>query len=73
MPQGQTFLGEMRGGRGGGSEVRDMTLPSLRNLGAKCSENVIPSFEDLFYANRPLLSLDINLKMFDSSIFFFGP
>ena len=50
------------GGRGGGSEARDMTLPSLRNLGAKCSENVIPSFEDLFHANRLLLSLDINLK-----------
>ena len=25
-------------GGGGGSEVRDMTLPSLRNLGAKVSE-----------------------------------
>ena len=61
MSQRRTFLGEMGEGVGG-SEARDMTLPSLRNEGAKCSENVIPSFEDLFHANRPLLSLDINLK-----------
>ena len=58
MPQRQTFLGEMGGRGGGGSEVRDMTLLSQGNLGAKFS--VIPSFEDLFYANRPLLSLKNN-------------
>ena len=37
MRQRRTFLGEM-GGWGVGSEARDMTLPSLRNLGAKFSE-----------------------------------
>ena len=55
------------GGRGGGgSGVRDMALPSLGNLRAKFSETSFPrsisSFQDLFYANRPLLSLNNNFK-----------
>ena len=41
-----------------------MAVPSLGNLGAKLTKNVIPSFQDLFYRNRTLLSLDNNLKRF---------
>ena len=47
MPQRQTFLGEMGGG-GGGSEVRDMTLPSQGNLGAKFSEMSFPHLKTYF-------------------------
>ena len=39
----------------GGSEVRDMTLPSLGYLGAKFSETSFPD-----YANRLLLSFSSN-------------
>ena len=52
MCQRCTFLG------GGGSEVRDMNSTSPWSLEAK----VIPTSEDLFYTNQPLLSLDNNLK-----------
>ena len=49
MPQRQTFLGEMGGrGGGGGSEVRDMTLPSQGNLGAKFSEMSFPHLKTYF-------------------------
>ena len=42
--------------------LRDMAPPSKGNLGAKFSETSFPHFTDLLYANRPLLSLDTNLK-----------
>ena len=47
MLQKQTFLGEMGGG-GGGSEVRDITLPSQGNLGAKFSEMSFPHLKTYF-------------------------
>ena len=47
MPQRRTFLGEM-GGWGVGSEVRDMTLPTLRNLGPKFSEMSFPHLKTYF-------------------------
>ena len=48
MPQRQTFLGEMGGRGGGGSEVRDMTLTSQGNLGAKFSEMSFPRLKTYF-------------------------
>ena len=36
------------GGRGGGSGVRDMALPSLGNLRAKFSETSFPHFKTCF-------------------------
>ena len=37
-----------RGGGGGGTEVRDMALPSLGNLGAKLSKTSFPHFKTYF-------------------------